>query len=218
MGAVIFNYISTSRLSFKHFQFSDKNYYLLTSVFVFSVIADAAVTHSWFLVLEFFIFAIAGVVGETLFSIWWHSLYSARFWTYQVETVLHSYTSLLNFIPWGAGGMLYMSLVKHTNFKLPGNFILIFSSSILLMFLFQIAFFKFGYRRLFNETRFHQLTFSNYIFFCLPILFAIIVSAVFFGPMVLVITLWFGAIAGVVEYLFGKCVEFFISKKLWTYN
>lgn len=183
-------------------------------------------SHSWWPIVLFVVFAVAGVLGEALFSAWWHMFYAKKFWEYRVETLVHGYTSLLNFIPWGVGGLLYILLV---NLLTPAQnlvlknvssgqgaavpFYIIFSISFLLGLAIQSI--VWGMR---SGRKFVRVDFENYLFFYLPFLLGLSSCAAVYGGQFLFLAVWFAVIGAASEYVFGKAVEFYISKKLWVYN
>lgn len=218
----LFNKIKTG--DFRHpFNFSVKNYYLLMSAFLIYPVWQAIIAHSFTPLIFLLIFAMAGVLGETLFSVWWHLFFEKRFWVYRVETLAHSYTSLLNFIPWGVGGMIFISIVQFLGSRLPLSsvdrsipvpFYVTFAIFVMLGLAIQLV----VWIPVFKGRKFKEVNFWNYTFFCLPYILGLSVCYVLCGKIFLVFALLFAVIAAGAEYLFGKATEFFISKKLWTYS
>jgi hypothetical protein len=195
-----------------------RNYHILASAFAVGVVVEAIARGSLLPIIYFLVFALSGVIGETVFSFWWHHFFAKRFWVYQVDALFHSYTSLLNFIPWGAGGLLYLSIVGYLRVSPPRTFYMIFSILVFLSVLVQIFIFNLYYRRNRKDFKFHEVNYLNFGLFYLTLFIPVLVTSFIYGPWVLGITLAFGVVAGVVEYLFGKSTEFFISKKLWLYQ
>ncbi|TSA46652.1 hypothetical protein D4R52_00020 [bacterium] len=214
--AVFVHYLKTNEIKLYHFEFSVRNYHILASALVISAIVNSLVESSLLPVIYFLSFAILGVFGETFFSIWWHIFFSKRFWVYRVDTLVHGYTSLLNFIPWGAGGMLYLSLANYLKVTVPRTFSLNFAIIFFFSVCLQLVFFML-YKRT-EDFKFHEITPANYVFFCLPMVISILVLSFAYGPWVLILAISFGIAASLVEYLFGKMTEFLISKKLWVYQ
>lgn len=210
---------------FRRFPFSVKNYYILLSPVILLVLFDAWSAQSLAPLARFIVFALAGVVGETIFAEWWHAFFGKRFWVYRVETVVHAITSFLNFIPWALGGGLYFSIAYYFFPKLLPNsviavrqFLTIFSVLFLFCILVQFLTFYMVARAERSSRKFHHVSLWNYLFFVFPILIPVVILEFLYGPMVYGMVAAFGIIATLYEYLFGKATEFFISRKLWTYT
>ena len=164
----------------------------------------------------FIVLGLAGIVGETLFSVWWHHFFSKRFWVYTEAPIFHGYTSLLNFIPWAIGGSIFLSIVKSMLGSIGGNFPgleKIFSVTFLVGLVIQIVIFK-----TLVKTKFHKATLGSLVFIYSPIFLSIFTLWQTFGNQILWISLSFGTIACFTEYLFGKFIQSLLSKKLWLYT
>ncbi len=159
-------YIRTGLLKLNKFKFSVKNYHYLVSVFVFGLLFESLNQASLQLLIYFFVFAIAGVIGETLFSFWWHIFFSKHFWIYRIDTLMHSYTSLLNFVPWGVGGLLYLTIAQYLNFSVKDVFYFWFGIILLVVAIFQLGIYYVFVKKFRKEYKFHELNALNYIFFC----------------------------------------------------
>lgn len=221
IAVVTVHAIATRKIQVKYFSFSPLHYYILVSPLVAGVIIQFVRINSFEPIMYFATFGVAGVIGESLVSVWWHRYFSRRFWFYTAETLYHKYTSWLNFIPWGIGGMLYISIFN--SFGVPFNdprfdfaefiLFLVFTIGICLQLII--------YRLLISknsQNRFHTLSSANIIFFYAPIAFFIAVLAQIYGYQMLHIAISFGLVACLAEYLFGKATEYFILKKLWIYT
>ncbi len=186
-----------------------------------AMVVQSAQTQSWRPLILFFIFAIAGVVGETIVSLWWHLFFGQRFWTYIIDTLYHKYTSWLNFIPWGLGGVIYTNILNNFIHDAFGNnyagLEYVFGLGIILAIFTQIIIFHLILKRN-SGNKFHKITTTNFLFFYGPIGLLIILLATIYGQQIYYLAVLFGAIATIAEYLFGKATELFISKKLWVYN
>ena len=213
---ILVNFFKHGRFKYKKFKFSLNNYYLLMSPFVAAVLFYAASVKSFKPIAAFMIFAIAGVVGETITDIWWQSFFGQRLWVYNVKTLYHRYTSWLNFIPWAVGGTLYTVIANIVvDYDYPGFelFFLVFMSALVVMQLFLF--------RLFKPTanfKFHNISMLSVVVFYCPIIFIIVFMAWLYGSQIYELALWFALIPTIAEYLFGKATQFFISKKLWDYT
>ena len=192
------------------------------SVFIAGYLISALESKDYSALLLLLIFSIAGVLGETLFSFLWHTFYERKFWSYRVDTLADGYTSLLNFIPWAVGGMFYLNIVGKltSQYSQPGNFhpflpfYLVFAVAFLAGLALQVLIFGL----ILKGRKFKDVSFFNYFFFCFPGVLAIALVAVLYGKIMIALAVGFGLIASAAEYLFGKSVEFFLSKKFWTYN
>ena len=88
-------------------KYSLKNYYLLMApvfviIFVFLLFSD------YLLAIFFVISGLAGIVGETIFSVVWDLFSKRKFWIYLKNPIANRYSSWLNFIPWSLGAWLYL--------------------------------------------------------------------------------------------------------------
>jgi hypothetical protein len=217
--AVTWHFFRAGQFKASHFRFSIFNYYVMMSAFVIAVIINSYKDASWTPLIYFGVFALAGVVGETLVSMWWRIYFAKRFWVYTVETVDHGFTSWLNFIPWAVGGTLYIAALERF-FIDPfdekyASLWAIAGALVCILFVLQ-----FGLNRLLRHSSRHyrKVTTLNLFLFYWPIVAFIVVLAWLYGPVIYEITFLFAFVATTAEYFFGKATEFFISKKLWTYT
>lgn len=218
--AAIWHFMKTGNIKLWRFAFNHKNFYILCSPFIIAAIIQSVIERSYIPIIIFLSFGLAGMAGETLFSWWWKLIFEKRFWVYRVDTLVDGYTSLLNFIPWGMGGILYLLIIDKFAPKLPkfdlgiklGSLEIFFGGvaiSLLIAYLLRKRR-KFGFElKVFNLW--------TYTLFCLPI-----IMLVAYLTCVNIYFLWlafgFGIGVFVSEYLFGKVSEILISKKLWYYN
>ncbi|OGE85903.1 MAG: hypothetical protein A3J48_01020 [Candidatus Doudnabacteria bacterium RIFCSPHIGHO2_02_FULL_46_11] len=218
---VLFYFLGTGHLRFKKFHFSKRNYYLMMLAFLVATLIDAYSANSWKHLVFFAVFCFTGVIGETMISIWWHLFFGRKFWTYIVDTVYHKYTSLLNFIPWGMGGLLYLTILSKTIPDPYGpayqNLENIFLFALVFVVLLQVLIFRMLLHRN-SGNKFREITFESTFFFYLPILGLIIFLALIYGNEIYLLAIVFGLFAAAIEYLFGQATQFFITKKLWVYN
>ena len=221
----LINYVRTNKLKINKFAFSERNYYILLSGFIVGILIQSILQNSYKSFIVFIIFGIAGVIGETLFSIWWHTFFGKRFFVYSVDTLMHSYTSTLNFVPWAIGGYIYLEISKVVIgrekiiqiFQNLNTYYYVFGIFFLIIFLEIIVFYTFIKARL-PESKFHKVTFFNFIFIFFSLFYVIFYFVFYFGNEFIVLTILFGLIAVSLEYLFGKATQFFISKKMWIYS
>ncbi len=225
--AILYHFIRHKRFKYAHFEFNYKNYYLLMAPFVFTVFYYAYLVESNFIIWVFLSFAIAGIIGEMVFSLTWDSLFDKRFWVYQVETLADGYSSALNLIPWGFGGLLYLAVVKIFSERFGAyNSDLVIKNGLwfkfsLLYLLVLIAVYLISYfirpRRRFGF-EFKELNLGTYTLFVLPMLVPIAYFSIYVASDFFILALAFGMVAFLNEYLLGKFIEFFISRKLWHYS
>lgn len=171
--------------------------------------------HSWIGLIFFVVFGTAGIAGEVLISFWWKAFYNEPLWTYAVETEVHRYTSRLNFVFWGAGGLFYLDLLQLTGVplnKFYHPFLWTFYSCFFLMLFGLLAVQKYFFKKA------SKVTFSNYLFFCSPFLLALGLGCWWYGNEFLLIAMVFGLVVCFLEYLLGKLMQAVISKKFWTYT
>jgi hypothetical protein len=201
------------------FAFSRRNYYLFVSLFVIPVLVRVIEQHSVIPIVQFALFGVAGVIGETLVSVWWHAFFGQRLWVYAVDTVFHKYTSTLNFIPWGVGGFLYSSVVYRTSefVQLPPAFsvALVATAALVAGVVIQLLLFAVFRPR---GGKFRETTIATVSFVMLPVGLVLGALCVTFGLPALVLVIVFAFVATAAEYLFGKATQLLISKKMWTYT
>ncbi len=209
-------------VKWKNFSYSTRGYYLfLLPIFLPCIILYILHPHTEWLIF-FFVAGIAGMAGETVFGLYWDTLFKKRFWIYQAETIFHGYSSWLNFIPWALGGALYLVLARSTHYvPSPQEMImfwsLFFSANICVLLL------RFGqYLTSTNKKKsfeFKTLSWGNYFFIISPICIAYIgTSLIFHNYKIIVAGIVFAFIGWALEYLFGKICETYLSKRLWVYT
>lgn len=202
--------------NFIRFKFSIRNYYLLLSVSVVGLFVYSWMINSIKPIIVFIIFAVVGVLGETLINFWWQMFFGQRLWIYSTETIYHKYTSFLNFIPWGIGGYLYIITAKQIMpvSQYP-------NLSFLFFFLFPILVISqkliFDFFKPYSHFKFHKVGLINLLFFYFPILIVTVFSFYIYGWNMFITFVLFAAMATIAEYIFGKVCQSIISKKLWTY-
>jgi hypothetical protein len=234
-GAIITYFLNHKQWKFSHYGFSIKKYHLMVSVLLLYPLWWTFRHQSFKLLILFLIFAVCGILVETFASTWWRIFYPHRFYVYAVEALDHNYTSLLNIIPWGAGGFLYLTVVYYlapllaraqpeiikigsgsVAITLPFYFIFLAATLAFLALDIMIWNVFFLYKN--HHYKFKTVTLINYLFVFLPFAGTIAVCAFLYGPIMLELGLAFGVLGALAEYLFGKACQFFISKKLWAYN
>ncbi len=194
------------------FKFNVFNYHFFISILVFSAILATAIIEEPYLLLVFWLFGFAGMIGETLFSLVWDSLFPKPFWYYTECTLFGKYTSTLNFFIWATGGMVVLFIKDFFELKYNNplvnlnieNSLIFFWIIFCALFAFLFAFRFFYTSRVLKQKtlEFSALTYKTYFIFCIPFLIA----------------LAFGAICFVLEYVIGKILEIFLGEKFWVYN
>lgn len=199
------------------FPFSVLNYYLFFLPWILAVVIASIQTRDLRFFLTFLAFCLAGVIGETLSSLWWKIFFSKRFFVYNTESAFHGYTSWLNFVAWGAGGLLYLVLAR----AISGSSINA-ESFPALMFrgagIFIAAIALTGGITLLLKGRTRWPLYLRYLLMCFPAFVLFGYCAVVDSSRYLIVAAAFGFLVCIAEYLFGKATQLFISKKLWTYN
>ncbi len=220
--AALWHWLRTKHFKYHQFPFSRQNYYILTSNFLIALAIASSIHHSTWLIAIFFIFGIAGIIGESGFSFWWKAFFDKRIWVYESDTVFNSFTSILNFFPWAIAGFFYVVLSQR--FGLQGEFAKIimnqtlnlsvfFFGSLLISLL--IAFAIRERRKISFQVR--EFNWWTYLLFCLPIV-TLVVYLTAIDKRFMILSIAFGLGAFIAEFLLGKFIEFFISKKLWYYS
>lgn len=213
------HFVRYKTVQLRSFRFSIWNYHILVLPSFFAILGLSYVQGSVYPFVMFVIFSFVGVLAEVLISVWWHALFGQRLWIYSAKTLFHRYTSLLNFIPWGAAGLLYISIVSDLGKRAPaiadlGTPAALFIVSLVVQL---IIFFALVAPHL-KGGKFHTASLANYLFFLLPILITIAYLIAKYGTIMAWIGLAFALAATSAEYIFGKISQFFITKKLWTYT
>jgi len=222
VAVALFHFIKTRHFRLAHFDFNRDNYCILIMPPLISILLVAIRYQSSLPLGLFLIFGIAGMVGETIFSIWWKIFFEKNFWIYRFDTLFNGYTSTLNFVLWGMGGLLLAWVGEKVGIShSPGNGFLSVPLIATYIFLFFVGLTLFvsyhiGERRKIGF-QFKELNFFSYLLFCMPIL-AVIVYLAYVDILYLRAAIFFGLIAFIFEYLLGKVIEFFISKELWYYS
>ncbi|GEM_PF-2761571 len=233
--AIAVYFLNHKQWKFSHYGFSVKKYFLLVSVLLIYPLWWTFHNNSPKLLVLFFIFAVCGMLAEALMSNCWKIFYKQPFYVYAVDTLDHKFTSLLNIIPWGVAGFMFISLVYYlapvftatqpqsaiinsgpVSVALP--FYLVFITSILISLslnaIIWCALLHFKH----HSYQFKKVTLINYLFVSLPFWAPIAICAIIYGPVMLKLALAFGVLIALAEYIFGKICQFFVSKKLWAYN
>lgn len=224
----ILRFLQGKHFKIAGFEFSKLHYYIMMSPFLGALILQSILSQSSEQLIIFILFAVAGVIGETLFSLIWHALYEKGFWKYKVQTLFNNYTSLLNFIPWGVGGLLYLQVIRILNIPLPDDFFasdfghplmlwgILFTATLLITFI--IRYLQKNRSRDDDSHKYTTVTIRNYLVFGAPFLLSTLTLGIVVDLRFVLIGVIFGIYAFVSEYLFGKMCVFFVSKKLWTYT
>lgn len=196
---------------FSHFHFSTKNYYIFILPFLLPIFLG-----NFQSMVLFAFFGFVGMLGESIFSLWWNTFYSNRFWDYKISTIFNKYSSNLNFVPWGIGGLLYTSLQGSFGFIWNPSYVLLITTTFIL----SVA--LYSVTRLSLKKRTFQVhknvTLKNYLWFCFPCFASLALAVRLMGWQFLYLALAFGLGGIVIEFLFGKACSFFIGHRLWTYN
>ncbi len=213
---VVFYFVRHGQLKFIKFGFSLKNYYLLLLPLIVGVLIQSLIFRSWQLIIVFLVFAVGGMLAETLIDIWWQKFYGQRLWVYNVETIYHRYTSWLNFVPWGLGGLIYLGLLQaYATAYYPG-LAWICLTGILIGLVLQL--FLFDLFKPHAHYKFHKISLASFFIATAPILFTIGLMAAIYGNSIYKLALIFAVVPTLAEYSFGKVCHVFISKRLWDYT
>lgn len=206
--------------------FSIPRYYLLMLGLLWPVLLLAYITGHYEVFEQLLVFAVAGVIGETIFSLLWDVFFAKRFWVYSTQTLFNSYTSLLNFLPWGAGGVIFIALTELTQFTASGSFLIMFwllflAVLAILLLIRGVVYVLQGNSNtpIMQRLEFKKLTMTTYFLFSLPFLAAVTGSAMALYQYEIVLTAVVGGlVAFLVEYKFGVLCEIVLGKRLWVYQ
>ncbi len=110
--SVVSYYLVHKRIKFFNFRFSTRNYYVMTVPFLIPSILFSFFEGTFVYIFIFFLFSFMGIVGEIIFSFLWKGYFRRPFWKYSVSTIVNNFFSRLNFIPWGFGGFLFLSVER----------------------------------------------------------------------------------------------------------
>lgn len=219
------NYFVRRELKIAEPIFSTKNYYIFMSPYIFGVLGLCLITWDWSYLIIFVAFMITGVIGETIFSFFWDILFAKRFWIYKTKTLFKSYTSLLNFVPWGIGGLLYLMVIKifpvknvqELNFSNPLiNFWLIYGSIFTIIIIERLTNYLIKREKTFLE--FKEVNIKNYLVFTAPVVIGMIIVTLLVSWKFVFIVVIMGLMAFFAEYAFGKSCAVFLGRRLWTYT
>jgi hypothetical protein len=236
-GSVLLMIINLKRflqgkpLKFTQFEFTNFSYHLMMSTFIVDLVFAALVFDRINALFLFAFLAVTGILGETVFSIIWDTYFDKKFWEYKVSTIFNDYSSLLNFIPWGVGGFLYLTILNAISNVIGERMLsqalslenfwqwdllrmwLVYGAILLSITVFRIIFLG-----SLPKIEFKQVNLGNYIVFVFPFLAAIAYITATDGLHHILIFISFATIAFIAEYLFGKMCKLFVNKKLWTYT
>lgn len=218
LGISIKNFYKFHKLKFPRIKFSIKNYYLLLAPAPISAIISSFSLGSLKPFLLFITFCVAGIIGEVLFSVWWHHFYVKRFWVYTTKTFFNKYTSSLNFLAWGVGGFIFIKVLSYFQNIQNTNIPFIFTAFLSIGILLQLIFFHLIIKRFLRVDKFDKFNFLNWSFFSLPILVTLIILFISHGISFLILFFLFGIISALYEYIFGKAIQAILSRKFWKYN
>ncbi len=220
------------KIRFFNFRFSFRNYYIMTFPFLIPVILYSFFEGTILYIYVFACFSIAGVVGEIIFSFLWKEYFRKPFWEYSVSGIVNNFSSRLNFIPWGFGGFLFLSIERFYNYHISDgvNIIILeenlsfIVTQIILLFFVHLLFFKIVGRELvlkfFKKGKIKSKNIRitiKYIYFIILLLLMGAILPVGYVDYFFLFCL-FGVGAFLAEYLFGKMSKIIIGKKLWHYN
>jgi len=219
-GVNAFRTVRGQHSRWREFSWSTTHYYLYLLPLVLPLVLWLALYPDREQAYFFIACAVLGVIGESGFSLYWNTFFREPFWHYFVHTIWGQYTSLLNFIPWAIGGVLYLGVARLAGFEPHieelSAFWIIFSSSLAALIVARLIW-KTMHRR--GSVRFRHEGAIPYLIVLLPILAAIGGTDYFFpDARILEAAAFFGLGAWVVEYFFGKGIVFFLGKRLWAYN
>ncbi len=225
--AIISYYAVHRKIKFSRFRFTYRNYYIMTFPFVFPSLFLGFLDETFVYFLIFAYFGILGVVGETIFSVLWKIYFRKPFWEYKTLAIFNKFSSLLNFIPWGFGGFLFLFLTRFyfDNFgnvfykNMGPENVIVFFLNISIFFLLQALFFKlaikfFPLKKMFKKKTRIVVKYVYFTSFFLLIGILIPINYLYF----LLLFLLYGIVAFFAEYFFGKMSKTMIGKKLWTYE
>jgi hypothetical protein len=225
--SVLSYYIVHKKVKFFNFRFCYRNYYIMMLPFVFPPLFFGFVEGTLIYFLVFVYFGIIGVIGEIVFSILWKEYFKKPFWEYNTLTVINKFSSLLNFIPWGVGGFLFLYLTKFYIDTFGNIFyenvgkeeVTYFAVTATAVFILQVLLFKLIVKVFPLKKRFkkRKRIIIKYIYLIFPFfLIGFLAPINYFHYFSLF--LLYGVVAFFAEYLFGKMSKIIIGKKLWTYK
>lgn len=229
--------INTAKLAYGskpklfRFKFSLLSYHLFLAPWAIGLVVASYRSNNFTDLYLFLIFALAGVIGETAFSLSWDVMFPKRFWFYRVQTLFNGYTSLLNFIPWGLGGLLFMLVVNFfaLPYNNPASGYQLVGSAIHPLVQFWIVYTLIGLAVYFgrsfyllltsgsNKIEFKTVSHVTYLIYCLPFIISLTYLVLFVAKNYFLIAAAMGIVAFIAEYTFGKACRIFVSRKLWDY-
>ncbi|MBT3348994.1 hypothetical protein HN954_03140 [bacterium] len=158
----------------------------------------------------FAVFSVTGVLGETMFCAAWKMVHGKPFWTYFVAPIFSGNSSWLNFIPWGIGGFIYLGvydLILNIGKFSPSFPAILVGGFLGTFFLFPFLFVFFQKKKKIQNAQKIGII----------LLLALLVLAA--TDFVLALFLLIGsAVAGILEFLYGKILQKIFHKPFWKYN
>ncbi len=225
-------YFIHKKVKFFNFRFSTRNYYVMTIPFIIPAFLFFIFEGTFIYVFLFLFLAVAGVVGEIMFSFLWKEYFRRPFWKYSVSTIINKFSSWLNFLPWGFGGFLFLYTERfYVNYigngidvvVLRENIFFVITQVILIFFIF-LLFFRIVIKELvlrhFKRGRIKNKKIRvgiKYVYFIAPFLLIGLILPINYLDYFCLFLL-FGVTAFFAEYGFGKMSKLIIGKKLWKYD
>ena len=194
------------------FRYTRTRYYLLLLVFLLPIILSQPSLFFW---IKFVAFGIIGIIGESLFGLYWEQLFGEKIWIYQKDTILNGHSSWLNVIPWGIGGFFYQNLTAKGVYAPTAKELFIFWAITLFFFLVVSGWRNF--RRNIQPID-KLLTFQGYLILFFPCIGSIVITSLLSGHYHIIVAALFYSVWGcALEYFFGKFMTFILTEKLWVY-
>jgi len=205
--------------------FSSSHYYLIMLWVPLSYLILILCCDIRYLIF-FFASGIAGIVGETLLSIVWDILLDKPLWSYHHGSLLHRYTSTINFLPWTTGGLIFLSVGNALAIDiappfpsaLPYFVITLLSGFGGVMLAMITAFILKNHYTVGKQWRNVPFSTLRFLIFCIPICTVFIALTMISNITFLIYFFAFAIFGNILEYMYGKFISKIFNRRLWTYH
>ncbi len=211
----IFRLLQGRAMKWHGFHYTRGRYYLLLFVWLAPIIIRQPPLAFW---ATFAAFGFLGILGESLFSCHWEQVFGKKIWVYKKDIILGGHSSWLNVIPWGIGGVLYLSLTSKWLYMPTASDLFIFWIIYLAIF-FAIAGIKAIWTHLKkSKPSMVRSLIPGYVSFFLPLIGTIVITSVLLGHYHMIVAALLYSLGGCIcEYFFGRMTAFILTDKLWIY-
>lgn len=194
--------------------------FLIQLPLLFAVFASSLIICELSYTLIFISIGFIGMAAEAFYSYYWVIFFNKANWIYTIGGILRNFTSIVNFLAWGGGFMMFLGVMSYifpnTSINEFVRFSKLFLIQTILIHLLLVsvhAFFGGSKRKgLINFSLMSFITVS------LPIIIPLVITSAVVSMKYIAVSFVFGVFTFVCEYLYGKYMRYKTGKKLWYYN